>query len=57
LGVNVVTILIGIVILAIMLLALGLAIVVGVAVWMVSRSTDGLTFRRAFRMLLSRSEN
>jgi hypothetical protein len=51
-----VTVVIGIAILVGMLLALGLAIVVGVAVWMVARSRDGLKFRQAFGMLLSRSE-
>jgi hypothetical protein len=51
-----VTVVIGIAILVGMLLALGLAIVVGVAIWMVSRSRDGLKFREAVGMLLSRSE-
>jgi hypothetical protein len=51
-----VTIVIGVVILIATVLALGLCIVCGVALWMVAMSREKLTFRKAFAMLLNREK-
>jgi predicted small integral membrane protein len=51
-----VTFVLGLAILVGTVLALGLCIVAGVAMFMVARSTDKLTFRQAFAMLVNREK-
>jgi hypothetical protein len=51
-----VTFVLGLAILVGTVLALGLCIVCGVALWMVSMSKEKLTFRQAFASLLNREK-